>query len=127
MCLTNFRPALANYTFLQLHIHAGFGPINCRDEWLKLRDKILSMCKTLLIIALALCPFLTRAQQSPSDFERGLSVMEKQGQIRREGNKIIFLNMRPGDTAFSREMYNKMLEKTDKSKNPYTIAFEIAP
>jgi len=71
------------------------------------------MCKTLLGLAILLCPFLSPAQQSKADFERGLSMMEQQGQIRREGNKIIFLNQRPGDTAFMREMYNKMLEKTD--------------
>src|SRR5882757_9635560 len=83
------------------------------------------MYKKLLSLVIILYPFFSRAQQS--DLEKGLSVMEKQGQIRREGNRIIFLNQRPGDTAFLREMYNKMLEKTDKSKNPYTIAFEIAP
>src|ERR1700760_4547182 len=83
------------------------------------------MHKKLLSLVIILYPFFSRAQQS--DFEKGLTMMEKQGQIRREGNKIIFLNQRPGDTAFMREMYNKMLEKTDKTKNPYTIAFEVGP
>lgn len=85
------------------------------------------MCKAFLCLAVILYPFLSYAQQSRADFERGLSVMEKQGQIRREGNKIIVLNQRPGDTAFARQLYNKMLEKVDQSKNPYTIAFEIGP
>lgn len=83
------------------------------------------MPKKLLHLIMVLFPLCVFAQQSAEDLERALGMMEKQGQIRREGNKIIFLNQRPGDTAFLREMYNKMLENTDKSKNPYTIGFEI--
>src|SRR3954466_7862112 len=86
-----------------------------------------SMLKKFLCIGIILCPVLAKAQQSRADFESGLDMMVKQGQIRREGNKIIFLNQRPGDTAFLRDLYNKMLEKTDQSQNPYSIAFEIAP
>src|SRR6185503_11663564 len=85
------------------------------------------MSKTILGLAMLLCSFLSQAQPSKADLERSLSMMEKQGQIRREGNKIIFLHQRPGDTAFLREMYNKMLEKVDPAKNPYTIAFDIGP
>jgi hypothetical protein len=52
------------------------------------------MLKKFLCIGIILCPFLSRARQSREDFERSLDVMVKQGQIRREGNKIIFLNQR---------------------------------
>ncbi|MGC4100044.1 membrane dipeptidase [Ferruginibacter sp.] len=85
------------------------------------------MRKKLFYLAIFLFPFLCSAQQSREDFERGLKVMEQQGQIRRNGNLIIVLNQRPGDTAFMRDLYNRMLEKVDQSKNPYTIGFEIDP
>lgn len=53
--------------------------------------------------------------------------MEQNGEIRRDGYNIIFLNQRPGDTAMLREFYNVMLDKIDPAKNPYSISFEINP
>ncbi len=71
--------------------------------------------------------FTATGQQSREDFERGLSIMEQRGEIRRDGNRIIFLKQRPGDTALLRQVYVAMLSKVDQSKNPYSIAFEIDP
>src|SRR5215218_1838547 len=85
------------------------------------------MKKLITALFFLLIAFLSVAQQSREDFERGLKIMEQRGEIRREGNKIIFLNLRPADTAISREIYSKMLDKMDPSVNPYSIAFEIDP
>ena len=85
------------------------------------------MLKKIIVLLLAGFPFIVNAQQSREDFERGLHMMEQQGQIRLDGSKIIFLHMNPGDTAFYREMYNNMLAKVDQSKNPYSVGFEIDP
>jgi hypothetical protein len=85
------------------------------------------MLKKIIVLLLISFPFIVKAQQSREDFERGLHMMEQQGQIRLDGSKIIFLHMNPGDTAFYRELYNNMLAKVDQSKNPYSIGFEIDP
>src|SRR4051812_8962918 len=89
--------------------------------------KIIPMFKKIIVLLLTSLPFIVKAQQSREDFERGLHMMEQQGQIRLDGSRIIFLHMNPGDTAFYREMYNNMLAKVDQSKNPYSIGFEIDP
>lgn len=65
------------------------------------------------------------AQSSQADLERGLQQMEIRGELRRNGNQIIFLKQRPADTALMRELYQEMFEKVDN--NPYQIAFEIDP
>ncbi len=65
------------------------------------------------------------AQSSKEDVERALQQMERAGELRRNGNQLIFLKMRPGDTAFARELYQKMVEKVEN--NPYQVAFEIDP
>lgn len=67
------------------------------------------------------------AQTSREDFERGLDMMQQQGILKHEGNRITLLHMNPGDTAFYREMYNNMLKNVDQSKNPYTVVFDIDP
>lgn len=85
------------------------------------------MLKKTVLLLFASIPFLVKAQQSKEDVERGLRLMEQQGQIRINGNQVIFLHMNPGDTAFYRQMYSGMLSKADPSKNPYSISFEIDP
>lgn len=87
----------------------------------------LTMLKKTIALLLFSLPFVIKAQQSREDFERALHLMEQQGQIRLDGNKIIFLHMNPGDTAFYRQMYGSMLSKADQSKNPYSIGFDIDP
>ena len=79
----------------------------------------------LLLTVLFSCYLNGIAQSTKEDLDRGLQQMERRGELRRNGNHLIFLKMRPGDTAFAREMYQKMVEKVDN--NPYTIAFEIDP
>lgn len=79
----------------------------------------------LLLPFFVLCMLNSIAQSSKEDIERGLQQMERAGDIRRSGSQIIFLKMKPGDTAFTRELYLKMLEKVEN--NPYKIAFEIDP
>ena len=86
-----------------------------------------AMLKKTIVLLLAILPFIVKAQQSREDFERGLHMMEQQGQIRLDGNKIIYLHMNPADTAFYRQLYNNMLANVDKSKNPYTFGFEVDP
>jgi hypothetical protein len=63
------------------------------------------------------------AQQTLENIERGISIMESKGELRREGNKLIFLKISAGDTAFYKNMYLKMFESTPN--NPYSFAFEI--
>jgi len=71
------------------------------------------------------CYLSSIAQSSKEDLDRGLQEMERRGELRRNGNLITFLKQRPADTAFMRELYQKMFEKVDN--NPYQIAFEIDP
>lgn len=63
------------------------------------------------------------AQSSQADLERGLQQMEIRGELRRNGNQLIFLKQRPADTALMRQLYQKMFEKIDN--NLYQIAFEL--
>ncbi len=84
------------------------------------------MLRLLLSLTVLFSCFLNcMAQSSREDAERYFQEMEKRGELRRNGNQLIFLKMRPGDTAFARDLYQKMVEKVDN--NPYTIAFEIDP
>jgi C1q domain len=84
--------------------------------------KFKAVSTLLFMLAFTFSPF---AQISKEHFEDGLSKMEKNGEIRREGNKIIFLKLSKGDTAFYRETYNNFLKQVPD--NPYTIAFEVLP
>jgi C1q domain len=62
-------------------------------------------------------------QRTQEEVERGLKQMEQNGEIKREGNKIIFLKIAKGETAFFGEMYHNMLK--DVKGNPYTISFSL--
>lgn len=78
----------------------------------------------ILLSAMFYCTFSHAQQRTREDIERGLSQMEKNGELRREGNRIIFLKISKGDTAFFSEMYRNMLKEV--KDNPYTIAFEFS-
>ena len=79
----------------------------------------------LLLTVLFYCCISGMAQSSKEDLDRGLQEMERRGELRKSGNLITFLKQRPADTAFMRELYQKMFEKVEN--NPYQIAFEIDP
>jgi hypothetical protein len=63
------------------------------------------------------------AQQTKENLERRIAIMEANGELRKEGNKLIFLNVNEGDTAFYTSMYRQMLNKV--KDNPYTFSFEF--